>query len=308
MTASPVTAPTASAPHVQPPATRRGAARAAARPWVYLAPLLVTLGVWVYGPLVWTGVLSLFDWDLTSPDAEFVGAGNFVALVTEPEFGNALARTGLYVLGSLPFATVVPLTLAILLWRRPGPAGSVYRALLFTPLVLAPVAMAISWQFVLNPIQGVLNIVLAAMGLPTPNWLGDPDTALPAIVLITASKIVALNLLLFGAALAGLDRRVIDAARLEGATEWETTRFVVLPQLVRTTVGLGLLCVVLSGQWVFTNVAVLTDGGPDGATDNVYYRLFTTGFTYFDIGLASAAAVAILAVLGVVGFATRGEK
>jgi multiple sugar transport system permease protein len=249
--------------------------------------------------------------DLTSPDAEFVGAANFVALVTEPEFGNALARTGLYVLGMLPFATVVPLAPAILLWRRPGRASDVYRTLLFAPVVLAPVATAISWQFVLNPLQGVLNTLLGAVGLPTPNWLGDPATALPVIVAVTAGKIVALDLLLFGAALAGLDRRVLAAAQVEGATEWEITRHVVLPQLARTTAGLSLLCVVVAGQWVFTNVAVLTDGGPDGATDNVYYRLYTTGFTFFDVGLASAAAVAILAVLAVVlgiGAALGGRR
>lgn len=270
------------------------------RSWPYLAPLALALGVWVYGPLVWTGVLSLFDWDLTSPDAEFVGAANFAALLTEPQFGDALGRTGWYVLGMLPFATVVPLALAILLWRRPGRSSEVYRALLFAPVVLAPVATAISWQFVLNPLQGVLNTVLGAVGLPTPNWLGDPATALPVIVVVTAGKIVALNLLLFGAALAALDRRVLAAARMEGATEWEITRHVVLPQLTRTTVGIALLCVVVAGQWVFTNVAVLTDGGPDGATDNIYYRLYTTGFTFFDVGLASAAAVTILVGLSVV--------
>ncbi|MBW0117108.1 carbohydrate ABC transporter permease [Pseudonocardia abyssalis] len=266
-----------------------------ARP--YLAPLVLALAVWVYGPLVWTGALSLLDWDLTSPDPEFVGWGNFAALAADPRFADAVARTGLYVLGMLPFATVVPLGLAILLWRRPGRASHVYRALLFAPVVLAPVATAISWRFVLHPLQGVANTVLGALGLPTPNWLGDPATALPVIVAITAGKIVALNLLLFGAALAGLDRRLVDAARVEGATEAEITRHVVLPQLTRTTAGLALLCVVVAGQWVFTNVALLTDGGPDGSTDNVYHWLYTTGFTFFDAGRASAAAVVVLAAL-----------
>lgn len=266
--------------------------------WPYLVPLLVLLAVWVYGPLVWTGVLSLFDWDLTSRDRAFVGVDNFVALVTDPDIRNAILRTGLYVVGMLPFATVVPLALAILLWWRPGRAADAYRALLFAPVVLAPVATAVSWQFVLSPLQGVLNTALRAVGLPTPNWLGDPATALWVVVAVTAGKIVALNLLLFGAALATLDRRLLDAARIEGASAWEAVRFVVLPQLARTTAGLAALCVVVAGQWVFTNVAVLTDGGPDGATDNIYFRLYTTGFTFFDVGRASAAAVAILVVLG----------
>jgi multiple sugar transport system permease protein len=261
--------------------------------------------------MLWTGVLSTLDWDLLAPHPAFVGLDNFAHVLTRPETANALARTGLYVLGMLPFATVLPLGLAIMLWRRPGRAAEVYRALLFAPVVLAPVATAVAWQFLLNPVQGLVNTVLGAVGLPTPNWLGDPSTALVAIVLVTAGKIVALNMLLFSAALAGLDRRAVDAARIDGATEWETTRHVVVPQLARTAVLLTLLCVVVAGQWVFTNVAVLTQGGPDGATDNVYYRLYTDAFEFFDAGTASAGAVTVMVALAALFWLgsrlTRGE-
>lgn len=276
---------------------------------LYLVPLLVALGVWVYGPLLWTGVLAVLDWDLISPDPRFVGAENFLELFARPETGNAVVRTGWYVLGMLPFATVVPLALAIMLWRRPGRAAEGYRAVLFSPVVLAPSATAISWQFLLSPEQGLVNTALGAVGLPTPNWLGDAATALPTIVVITAGKIVALNMLLFSAALAGVDRRALDAARLDGATEWETTRWIVLPQMVRTTVLLSALCVIVAGQWVFTNVAVLTRGGPDGATDNIYYRLYAEGFDFFDAGAASALAVAITLVPAVLfGAAARWNR
>ncbi|OLL78009.1 Aldehyde dehydrogenase [Pseudonocardia sp. Ae168_Ps1] len=222
--------------------------------------------IWVYGPLLWTGALSVLDWNLISPDPEFVGVENYVELFGRPETTNAIVRTGFYVLGMLPFATVIPMTLALLLWRRPGRAAEAYRALLFSPVVLAPLATAISWKFLLSPEQGLVDTVLSGSGLPSPNWLGDPRTALPVIVVITAGKIVALNVVLFSAALAGIDRRSIEAARIDGATGWETTRYVVLPQLARTVVLLTALCVVVAGQWVFTNVAVLTRGGPDGAT------------------------------------------
>ncbi|WP_331771733.1 sugar ABC transporter permease (plasmid) [Embleya sp. NBC_00888] len=269
-----------------------------AGPWLYLTPMLLSLVVWVYGPLVFTGVLSFLDWDLTSDRRPFVGTDNYERLFGEPEFPRAIRRTVLYVALMAPFATLVPLGLAIMLWKRPGRTSEIYRALLFLPVVLAPVATAVSWQFVLNPLQGVANAALGGLGFASDrNWLGDPDTALPVVVAVTAAKIVALNMLLFGAALAGIDRRGIEAARVEGATEWEITRFVVWPQLRRTTALLGFVCVVLAGQWVFTNVAVLTQGGPDGSTDNVYHRLYTYGFTFFDIGAASAAAVVIVLAL-----------
>ncbi|MGC0417175.1 carbohydrate ABC transporter permease [Embleya sp. AB8] len=279
---------------------RAGGKRRSGRlgPWLYLSPMLLSLVVWVYGPLVFTGVLSFLDWDLTSDQHPFVGTDNYERLFGEPEFPRAIRRTVLYVALMVPFATFVPLGLAIMLWKRPGRMSEIYRALLFLPVVLAPVATAVSWQFVLNPLQGVANAALGGLGFADDrNWLGDPDTALPVIVAVTAAKIIALNMLLFGAALAAIDRRGIEAARIEGATEWEITRFVVWPQLRRTTVLLGFVCVVLAGQWVFTNVAVLTQGGPDGSTDNVYHRLYVYGFTFFDIGAASAAAVVIVLAL-----------
>jgi multiple sugar transport system permease protein len=277
-----------------PPNTAvRRARRPPGRAWPYLVPLLATLTIWVYGPLAFAVVLSFMHWDLiTTP--HFVGLANYRALLADPHFTNAAFRTVLYVAGMLPLALVLPLLVAIALWRRPGRAAAFYRGLLFTPMILAPVATAISWQFVLNPLQGIVHGLL---GSSTPNWLGDPHTALWTIDVITSGKLIALNFLLLTAALSTVDGSVIEAARIDGATEGQITRLIVLPQLARTLVLLGLLCVVYTGQWSFTNIAVLTQGNPLGSTDNVYYRLYTYGFTEFDIGRASAGATLVVLVL-----------
>jgi multiple sugar transport system permease protein len=266
-------------------------------PWAYQAPVLVSLAIWVYGPLVFTAVLSVLDWNLTTPAKSFVGLRNYRRLVDEPEFPTALVHTGLYVLVMLPFATVVPMALAIMLWKRPGRISEIYRTLLFLPVVLAPVATALTWRFILDPLSGVVNAVFGAVGLPQRDWVNDPKTALVTISLITATRFVALHMLLYGAALAALDRRAFDAARIDGATEWEITRHLVVPQLSGTTVLLSFLCLVYSGQWAFTYISVLTQGGPSGATDNVYFRLYTYAFTFFDAGTAAAAAVTIVVLL-----------
>jgi multiple sugar transport system permease protein len=136
------------------------------------------------------------------------------------------------------------------------------------------------------------------LGASPVDWLGDPDTALATIVLVTASKVVALNTLLFGAALANVDRRTVQAAQLDDAREHEITWGIIVPQLGRTLVLLGMLSLVVVWPWLFTNISVLTRGGPSGATDNVYYRLYTYAFTFFDAGTASAAAVVIVVVFG----------
>jgi multiple sugar transport system permease protein len=280
-------------------AARSGSPRRAGRAWPYLTPVVALLLIWVYGPALFTGVLSFLEWNLTGAPGGFVGLDNYARLFREPEFGQAAGQTLLYAVALFPFSTIIPMFLAIMLWQRPGRASTVYRSLLFLPVMVAPVAVAVSWRFLLNPLQGLANEVIGLVGLPPMNWLGNPASALIVIVLVTSAKVTAFNMLLYSAALSTLDRRTLEAARLERSSAWETTRFVVIPQLNRTTALLGLLSIVLAGQWVFTNVSVLTQGGPDGVTDNVYYRIYTLGFEFFETGMASAAAAIVLVFFGI---------
>jgi len=282
------------APPAPVPAPRRGWGSG---PWLYLLPGVLLLGTWIYLPVTFTGLLSVLEWNLISDDRPFVGLDNYLRLVREPDFAEAGLQTLWYAVALLPFATVLPMAMAILLWKHRGRSAQVYRALLFLPVVLAPVATAVSWRFLLDPLQGLVNTGLTVVGLPGVNWLGAGAPAFWVIVVITGTKIFALNTLLYLAGLGAIDRRFLDAARVDGATEWEVTSRLLVPLLSRTTMLVAFLCVVLAGQWTFVNVAVLTQGGPSGATDNIYYRLYEYGFSFFDTGLASAAAVVILVVL-----------
>lgn len=273
--------------------------------WIYLAPLLIALGVWIYGPMVFTAILSFMDWDLTGPGSGFIGFDNYARLFSEPEFLRAIWQTALYAVVLLPFSTVVPMALAIMLWRRPGRASVIYRCLLFLPMILAPVATAVSWQFLLNPLVGLVNEVLSWFHIPPVNWLGSNSTALIVISLITSAKVIAINILLFEASLSAINRRTIEAASIEGATQWEITRFIVVPQLKRMTLVLGLLSIILAGQWTFNNISVLTQGGPQNTTDNVYYRMYTLGFEFFETGMASAAAIVVVLAFAIGAIAVK---
>jgi multiple sugar transport system permease protein len=275
------------------------------RAWPYLTPFLLTLGVWVYGPAGLTLALSFLDWNLTTPIAGITGLDHYLALFAHPEFVAAAGQTVLYALALLPFSTVIPLGLAVLLWQRPSRASTAYRSLLFLPAIMAPVAVAMAWRFLLNPLQGLANELLRAIGLAPVNWLGDPRTALPTIAVITAAKVTAFTLLLYSAALAAVDRRTVEAARLEGATATEIAGLVVIPQITRTAIMVALLSLLLAGQWTFANVSVLTQGGPDGTTDNLFFRIYTLGFQFFDIGEASAASVILLLVVGALAVGWR---
>lgn len=261
--------------------------------------MVAFLLVWIYLPLAFTGLLSFLHWNLISSSRPFAGTQNYAQLLARPDFAQAAGKTILYITGLLPFATVFPMAMAIMLWKHPGRAATAYRSLIFLPVVLAPVAVAIAWEFVLAPLQGVVDTALTAVGLPAPDWLGSAATALWTIVVITGTKIFALNVLIYLAGLAAVDRDCVEAARLDGASEWGVTRHILVPLLSRTTALTSFLCLVLGGQWTFVNVAVLTQGGPVGASDNVFYLLYQYGFSYFNTGLASASAVVITAALAI---------
>lgn len=268
------------------------------RPWLYLAPALALMAVWIYLPLGAVLGLSLMDWNLTGSDRPFVGLDNYRELVTQPDFANAARNTVVYVVGLAPLAVVAPMAVAILLWKHTGALGSLYRVLLFQPVIVAPVVGALIWQWMLHPIQGVANAALAWIGIRPVNWLGSPSSAIWAIIAITGWKIFGLSFILYSAGLATVNRSYVDAAHTDGASEWEVTRHILVPLLAPTTILVSFLCLIFAGQWSFAAITVLTQGGPVGSTENVFSLLYQYAFRFFDTGAAAAVGVVLFAVFG----------
>ncbi|MGA4507618.1 carbohydrate ABC transporter permease [Propionibacteriaceae bacterium G1746] len=273
-----------------------GRPRGRLAPALFLSPLVVLLVVWIYGPAVFTFVLSFSSWSLVG-DNQFVALENYRSLFARTEFPQSVWQTLAYSALLLPFATVVPMALAIMLWQRVSKFSQGYRVVLFVPMMVAPVAHATSWSFILQPLTGLATKVAEVFGGTAPNWLGNQSTALVTIVMITSAKLIAQNLLLYTAALAPITRNTLQAARIEGATWFDITRHVVEPQLRPVTLLLGALSFITAGQWVFNNISVLTQGGPAYATDNIFYTIYRLGFTFFETGQASAAAVLLVVVV-----------
>ncbi len=269
-------------------------------PYLYLVPGLALLVVWVYRPLVQTGQLAFYSWNLlpTTP-MEPVGFANFERLFAVPEFGASIGRTLVLILGLLPFTIVVPVAVGLLSRRVRGRAATVYQALVFAPLLVAPVAGAAVWQWLLDPRSGAVNQLL---GTAT-NWLQEPGPAQLAIVVITGWHVMGFAVLVVAAGLAGIASDYTDAAALDGATRSQITRWITLPLLSPTLVFLLLVTVLLSAQWSFPLIDTLTKGGPAEATTNVYYLLWDYGFGSFDAGLGAAAGVLFFLGFGVVAAA-----
>lgn len=273
-------------------------------PWLYLVPALGMLVLWIYAPLGYALWLSFHEWNMLpfSP-RRYVGALNYERLLDLPEMGQALRNTFVYLLGLLPLTVVLPVVVAILTQELGGRWRNLYRALIFVPLIIAPVAAAAVWRWLMDPQFGLVNLGLQALGAEEVRFLQDPDLAIWTIIWITGWKLIGFSTLIVSASLSNINSALIEAARLDGASEWQITRAIRLPLLSPTIFLLILLTILLGAQWSFTYIHVLTQGGPLGTSTNIYYLLWQFGFGSLAAGWASAAGILLFAGFGVVAVA-----
>jgi multiple sugar transport system permease protein len=276
-------------------------------PALFLAPAFITLGLWIYWPLIEAFRLSFYEWNLLpTSEPEFVGLANYRNLLALTELRAAAWNTVVYTFGLLPLTVGLPLLVALMTREAVGRAGAVYRALIFVPMMIAPVVVAVVWRWLLNPDHGIINKLLVGLGFSKIRFLQDADTAIWTIIFITGWKLVGFSTLLFASAMTNIDRSLIEAARIDGASEGQIARRVIVPLVMPTTIFLGVLTVLHGAQWSFVYVNVLTQGGPLNSTTNLYYLLWEYGFGTFAIGWSTAAGILLFAVFSV--FAVAGLK
>lgn len=288
------------------PSQRRAGFRSVLRnqalaPWLYLAPALVALFVWIYAPLGYALWLSFHEWNmLPFAPVRNVGTLNYERLIELPEMAQALRNTLLYLVGLLPLTVVLPVAAAILTQDLAPRWRNIYRGLIFVPLIIAPVAAAAVWRWLLDPGFGLINMAIQTVGFAPVRFLQSPDLAIWTIIWITGWKLIGFSTLIVSASLANINPALIEAARMDGATEWQVTRRIRLPLLSPAIFLLVLLTMLLGAQWSFTYIHVLTQGGPLGSSNNIYYLLWQFGFGSLAAGWASAAGILLFAGFGVV--------
>jgi multiple sugar transport system permease protein len=276
-------------------------------PYLYLIPAVITILIWVYRPLAQTLELSFYQWNLipTSPRT-WVGLENYTRVFGLPEMQRALLNTLIYMLGILPLSVVLPMIIAILTDNVRGWARQLYRALIFTPMIMAPVIISTIWRWILHPTNGVLNNTLDAffdMAEPI-RFFTDSRLAILAIIFITGWQLLGFSTLIFSAALANINREYLEAAAIDGATQRQIVRYIIIPLLSPTILFMSMLTILLASQWTFAHINVLTQGGPLSATTNIYYVLWNYGFQSFAVGWSSAAAMVFFVGFGLIALVT----
>jgi len=262
--------------------------------WAFLGPAVLHLAVFSFAPMLFAAWLSLHEWDLLDPVRRFVGVRNFAAAAADPLAWISLRNTLLYTL-YVPLTMVLALGVALVLQRHGGFAR-LARTVFFVPYVAWVVAVALVWQWMLNPDFGLVNWVLGAVGVPAVDWLGNPRTALLAVMAISIWVQLGYQATIFVAGLHSIPQVYHDAARVDGANAWQQFWRVTLP-LLRPVTLFVLVTGVIGSFQVFTYIYVLTDGGPLHATDVIVYRIYQTAWEFLRFGHASALALALFVLL-----------
>ena len=292
-----VPTPATTIPHAATRRWRWTKAGEMAVPYVFVAPLLLLMAVFIYWPLVYSLYLSFFDWNFVSPVKTFVGLDNYTGLPDDPRFMRSLRGTFIYIAALVPVQVFLPLLLAIVLWPiRKSRAQNSYRIILFSPTVIAYSVAAVMWLWLFNPQQGVINWVLRQFGFEGVNWLTNRDWAIWAVILVVTWKSLGFHLLLYLAALEAVPNDVVEAAQMDGASSWQIMRHIRFPLITPTFFFVLVTTIISVNEDAFGAINVLTDGGPYDSTTNIVYYLYQQGFKYFQIGNASAVSVIIFVI------------
>lgn len=262
---------------------------------MFLAPALVLFAVFVIYPIVYNFQASTLRWDGINA-AQFVGFGNFRELLKDPVFHTTLKNSGLWIVLTIVPQSLIGFLLAYTL-NRPMRGRAVYRSIFFVPAILSPVVVGIVWQRILDPFNGVVSEIgrVTHLEFLSHSYLSDPETAIYAAIFVNVWMWSGFSMLFYLAGLQLIDNSVIEAAKIDGATGFQLVIRILWPLLRNTHLSLLMLGVIGSLK-TFELVYVLTEGGPNHASEMLPTYTFKQAFQLQSVGYASGISVVLLLI------------
>ena len=279
--------------------------------YLFMAPFLLFFVGFVLYPMFMCVFTSFFDATMGREDI-FIGLQNYKALFNDEVFWTALKNTMIIVVVSVPVTCAFSLWVASAISRMPVAATSAFRCIFYLPVVTGSVAVTMVWKWMFNNYYGVLNYLGTQTGLldSNINWLGDPKYALGCIIMILLTTSVGQPIVLYVSALDNVDKSLVEAAEVDGATRMQTFWKIKWPQMMPTTLYILVITTINSFQ-CFALIQLLTSGGPNNSTMTIMYYIYYNAFKLYKYGYGNAMGVIlaiIIAILSALQFKAGQEK
>jgi len=269
--------------------------------WLLALPAVVLLATFTHVPAIATIVDSFFATPRGPRAAPFVGLEQYRSMLEDPIFWQSIENNLLYALITVPVAIGIALAMALWVNGRIGGRAAL-RLAFFTPTILPMVAAANIWLFFYTPEYGLLNQIIRVFGFGSVNWLGNPDSALPAMMAVTVWKEAGFFMIFFLAALQQVSPDLYEAARLENAGRWQVFRRITWPLVMPTTLFVAINALINAFR-VVDQVIAMTGGGPNNATSLLLFYIYQVAFSFWDSGYAAALSTVLLLALAAVALA-----
>ncbi|MBD2125427.1 sugar ABC transporter permease [Microcoleus sp. ZQ-A2] len=276
--------------------------------WIFLAPALLLLGLFLLWPIAYLVYLSFTTGSFTSTGIHGVGLRNYLRLVLDPDFWQVLGNTLYFTLATVLPSLIIPLGLAVLLNQSLALRG-LLRTAYFIPSITSLVAVGLGFRCLFQT-EGPVNALLNSLGFASIPWLGSTTWAMPILILLSSWKQLGFNMVVFLAGLQAIPPSRYEAAELDGANSWQKFWYITLPGL-RPTLIFATITTAIFTLRSFEQVYIITGGGPLNSTNVLVYYIYEQAFALFDFGYAAAAATVLLSftlVLVYLQLKTSGEE
>ncbi|MBS4195699.1 carbohydrate ABC transporter permease [Lederbergia citri] len=283
------------------------------RPIIFVLPALLFYIIFLINPIIKTIQFSFYSWDGASPVMKYIGFENYSKMLNDPIFWKSLSHNIYWIISTVVLPVSLGLILASLLSSKFIRGKIIFRLTYFMPVIVSLVAVGIIWNWIYHPDFGIINSFLRWIGLSNfaQPWLGNENTVLPALIVAGSWTYYGFCLVIFMAAMQGIDRSFYEAAKVEGANSIQSFFFVTIP-LLKNTITLLILNSLIGSFKVFDIIYLMTKGGPFHSSEVIGTYMFNQAFTMNDVGYGAAISIALAFIIAICSvsylrFAERNE-
>lgn len=258
--------------------------------WVFILPALLGTLIFIVIPVICSFGLSFTKWDLLNP-IRFVGLDNYKEIFSEALFFKIFWNTVVFAISTSVLGVIIPLILACILNSKIR-GSEFYKTAYFLPFITPMIVIGVVWEWIFDPNIGLLNHILHLHI----NWLYDTHFAMPALIIVSVWKLIGYNMVIFLSSLSGVSQSMFEAAKIDGASPFQTFKNVTIP-LLSPSIFFVVIITAISSFQVFDLIYLMTQGGPLDSTNVLVYAIYKNAFEYFNVGKASAIAYVLFFII-----------